>query len=100
MTDTPPPKRRFWQIHLSTAVVIMLTVGLFSALNFSETTYPDIYEVRGCGYYGWPLTAVVTNTSDGMEVYWSTILMNAAIALSVTLNVAFISEYIARRSKP
>jgi hypothetical protein len=27
MTDTPPPKRRFWQIHLSTAVVMIVVLS-------------------------------------------------------------------------
>jgi hypothetical protein len=27
MSDLPPPKRRFWQIHLSTAVVMMIVSG-------------------------------------------------------------------------
>jgi hypothetical protein len=33
MTDTPPPRRRFRQIHLSTAVVLMLTASMLLYLN-------------------------------------------------------------------
>jgi hypothetical protein len=28
MTDTPPPKRRFWQIHFSTAVICSFYIAL------------------------------------------------------------------------
>jgi hypothetical protein len=33
MSDSPPPKRRFWQIHLSTAVGLMVVAAVFIGMN-------------------------------------------------------------------
>jgi hypothetical protein len=41
---TNKPKRRFWQIHLSTAVVLMLASALLLYLNLTEHTRP--YTIR------------------------------------------------------
>ena len=48
------PKRRFWQIHLSTAIVLMVVLGLLVPLNVlphsSPSSVPFLIEI--C--YGWP----------------------------------------------
>jgi len=57
MSDKP---RRFWQIHLSTALVLMLAAGMFSGANL--TIRPRVHEFRfepSFGsmrlYRGWPI---------------------------------------------
>jgi hypothetical protein len=55
---TPPPKRPFWQIHLSTAVVMMVLSGVFIWLNASPAIqrreshdeYRVIYETSSNGF--------------------------------------------------
>lgn len=48
-----PRKRRFWQIHLSTALVLMLLASVFVYLNVrSVRPHPSMSEV------GWPHLAV------------------------------------------
>ena len=43
--DEPPKKRRFWQLHLSTAIILMLVVSASIGLNLSIR----IGQSRGCG---------------------------------------------------
>jgi len=58
------PKRRFWQIHLSTAVVMMVLAGIFVCLNLKRRF--EVTESRaghhgreesGLIEHGWPVTA-------------------------------------------
>jgi hypothetical protein len=54
MTDTPP-KRRFWQIHLSTILLMSLSAGFIGWINFKD---------RHSGYGGWPARCLWWRTSE------------------------------------
>jgi hypothetical protein len=58
-TDTPAPKRRLWQIHLRTALMISLLMGLLLFANIRATVIQD-EEVNTEMHwlYGWPFIAV------------------------------------------
>jgi hypothetical protein len=51
------PKRKVWQFHLSTAVILMFAAGILMAVNYHACTIPTednrIYFVA----HGWPLVA-------------------------------------------
>jgi hypothetical protein len=53
--DTPPKKRRFWQLHLSTAVLLVLFSGMYMGLIFSfgQGRMGSSYEC-----YGFPFPAL------------------------------------------
>ena len=105
MSDKP---RRFWQIHLSTAVLICCTLSAFVWLNLDGGysgggPNADTYT---CGF---PMKAYLWQhyNEDGVvdisewESLTESALTNSLMALSCTFNVAFISEYLIRRkSKP
>jgi hypothetical protein len=64
MSETEPPKnRRFWQLHLSTAVLLMLASGPIVWLNTSsrfaiERKYEDYCRYStGWRARGWPFSA-------------------------------------------
>jgi hypothetical protein len=51
MTDTPPTKRRFWQIHLSTAVVMMVLASLLVWANV-RVSYYLLHKIGPCNAKG------------------------------------------------
>jgi hypothetical protein len=60
MSEMEKLKRRFWQLHLSTAVVSMLLAGGFLGANLSERgplmvqISDDVEEYYYGPYRGWP----------------------------------------------
>jgi hypothetical protein len=44
-------KRRFWRIHLSTAIMLMFVMAVVLGLNFSRIKSPTSPE----RFYGWPM---------------------------------------------
>jgi len=66
---TEPPKRRSWQIHLSTAVVLMFVAGSLLAFNFQPSP------ARHATLYGFPWTLVVV--AD--EVPWIVVEQEAPV---------------------
>jgi hypothetical protein len=121
MTDTPPTKRRLWQIHLSTAVAATLLAGGFIHIN-SRVLYYDTrewvdHDGRMCSEQyeamGWPcflakrkVGFTVNYKFYGIwESHWtvsqSDCVWNAFVALSFVGIVITASEYLLRRrSKP
>jgi hypothetical protein len=87
MTDKP--KRRFWQIHLSTAVFLSLTFATLMYLNLAPTTVsymrfalhsvrdsiPSVQTTRE-EWFGWPMPFAYrisfTTTDPEMQKFWST----------------------------
>src|SRR5204863_6185967 len=67
---TPPPRKRF-QIHLSTAIVMMFVAGGFTWANFvpkrsysswingRELNWKESWAYNTTAFYGWPFSAVV-----------------------------------------
>ena len=73
---TPPPRKRF-QIHLSTAIVMMFVAGGLMWANF---THKD-------DYFGWPYpiktTLVVEQEGVKSFWYWTGLLIDLAAALTI-----------------
>jgi hypothetical protein len=125
MTDTPPSKRRFWQLHLSTAVVVTVTAGFFVGLNviplrLDPLSEPSMTQIE---QYGWPfrydarylvsgavqrdIKAATFHDDYGKSTEYvfgfdnSRLALNLAVAASICICVIVVSEYlIRRRSKP
>jgi hypothetical protein len=66
--DVPPRKRRFWQFHLSTAIVLMFIVGAYVFANSYRQalrSFIDFHEVVEFDessrpiLYGWPANFLV-----------------------------------------
>ena len=55
----PPSLRRFWQLHLSTAIVLALLSGVFLSLNVEPESLPFARLLDGLNDFesdfGWPL---------------------------------------------
>jgi len=49
-----PKKRKFWQLHLSTAVLLMFAAGGWSWLNIQESHH--LYGITGLGKVQWSAT--------------------------------------------
>jgi hypothetical protein len=118
--DRPPPKRRFWQIHLSTAVVMMVVAGFLAFLNFSKETFnlgerPYNYFRSSEQFesYGWPwkwLTRQEGTVQDfelrpmagrPWEFKLLSLTGSMVVALLMLTGTAVALEYlIRRRSKP
>jgi hypothetical protein len=59
--DEPPKKRRFWQLHLSTAIIMSVALGFVMLINIGRPSatfglYDGIQS-----WYGWPLPIYVTD---------------------------------------
>jgi hypothetical protein len=48
------PKRRFWQIHLSTAELLMFVAGALVYCNLDERQG----SLKGTNFYEWPFNAI------------------------------------------
>jgi len=93
MIDTP--KRRFWQIHLSTAVMLMFVASAMLWFNVNSNEVPQLdaenrftTEVAMISR-GWPFSALVTDPTS-YEVYWTGVLMNLLCA-GIVLSFAAVS---------
>jgi hypothetical protein len=102
---SPPPKHRFWRIHLSTAVVMMLACSILLYANsregnfmYARTTelehgveYGDFIG----SYYGWPYPCYWW--MHDRTIVEPIIAANALVALSITIAVAITCEFLVRR---
>jgi hypothetical protein len=123
MTDTPPPKRRSWQIHLSTAVVAMIVAAilLYANMRYDKVDSPlEEDSLDGSGTttlipnseyrHGWPSTALRYFYFPEQEApvhlirdrqFYRAVAINLISALSIVALLTVLSEYVARRrSKP
>jgi hypothetical protein len=70
-----PYKRRLWQIHLSTAVVVMLVAGAFIFVNCRPTLSIAVRSVRHLTFvsgkhetrYGWPSALLISQRAFSAE---------------------------------
>jgi hypothetical protein len=101
---------RWFQIHLSTAVVLMLCAGGLLWLNVEkwpnddlETTFAglDLRNETGVAYVrGWPWAWEEKTFPDfgwGTLNYWSMLALNIAVAIGVLGIVAAFCELLLRR---
>ena len=126
MTDTPPHKSRLWQVHLSTALVVTVTAGIFIGVNiiplrFDPFNDPSMH--TQVEQYGWPfrhdirylvsgavnrgMGAATFHDDDGKSIEYvfgfnkSHLALNLVVAALLLICVIVFSEYlIRRRSKP
>jgi hypothetical protein len=113
--STPPPKRRFWQIHLSTAVVACMFAGWFMHMNMGEptvvqeishgTSHPPFLVI----FPSWPKSNVwrsyAYTEADALKYMqeYSTnyVSVNIPIGVAMLMGLVAAMEYlIRRRSKP
>jgi len=100
-------KHRWFQFHLSTAVVMMLFAGLLLVANltcnlFYEWHHIDNITGQGASYYGFPLCCYSTSgLSYDPASHWNTRALyatfNLLFALGVLLGVSALSEFIIRK---
>jgi hypothetical protein len=114
MTSAPLPKRRLRQLHLSTAVVLMVTAGGFLGMNvLLHPSWPvnGNEQQRKC-MRGWPCAAYslisddLAETDNGFAgMYFESephfrfagTAFNAVALLAGLTGIAFVSEAILRR---
>lgn len=115
MTGAPPKPRPWFQLHLSTCVVLMVVAGVLAMLNFRSPHMPIWWDqdiTRRS--FGWPLEVVHT-LSDGdanrfepyrwgdsgsFEINYDAVLkicLNALLNLMIMIGAARLSEYLIRR---
>jgi hypothetical protein len=120
MTDTPPPERRFWQVHLSTVVMMTLAAGILGIANVYERRSGIAGKADVIVHYGFPLyatrtirhvngeldigddkAAALVEHLDAGGILWGGLLLNIAFGLVSVGGVAVAFEYLVRRrSKP
>ena len=113
---TPPPRKRF-QIHLSTAIVMMFVAGALIWANVSQrggrgevlqVIDQELLVVDYELYYGWPFPMVTSQGSalaSLSEMYalpeWKwhavSLTLNGVLAVAVVVFVAFLCERRIRR---
>ena len=101
---TPPPRKRF-QIHLSTAIVMMFVAGALMWANVNERASSD----KVCSLYGFPFDAnyVLLNEVDEVDgelvpvfrpyLVSIPLIENGLIALAILFAVWFLCEWLIRR---
>ena len=94
---TQPPRRRF-QIHLSTAIVMMFVVGVLTWIN-THARMP----YKCCVYaYGWPFTAIELNEPGQYDtwlhnLFYTNMGIDLAVVIVVIVSVWYIFESLIRR---
>ena len=121
MSEAEKPKRRFWQLHLSTAVLLMLVTGglMFANFQFGPELYAKLHDIPAPArnplpspkiFYrvrGWPFmsssiveaTPSQTNSYcwlDG-EAFMAGAVFNVPICILIICTFAFVCEYLIRR---
>jgi len=100
-------KRRFWQIHLSTAVVLMFVTAGFLWLNFRPRhvqwfvlRWHEKYYFEPATVIGWPrVYSGHTNTGSTLDVppLFVSVTINLTVMLVAVVIASFACEYFIRR---
>ncbi len=93
-------QRRWFQIHLSTALVLMFVAGVFLWGNSVPRHYPAGSGEDAFDAYGWPWEAFYFFT-NGYETWWNirSLLCNTAMALAAFVVSALLCELPIRRNE-
>ena len=106
MSEEERPKRKFWQFHLSTAFLMMVTASGFTWANCVRDDIRSVYlEDRPYGecYYGWPTAILYVQTDLDKErvktttVYVDGIVKNVGILILALGIVVCLNEELIRR---
>ena len=114
-----PPRRSRFQIHLSTAIVMMFAAGALIWANvrtekerydaLSIALFQPTSEYNGYELYGWPIKAIryrkgresVTGFIDerpvAIHTNYSRVLLDTLIALGILFPTWFVCEWLIRR---
>ena len=110
MSDAPK-KRPLFQIHLSTAIVLMFVAGGLVWVNcYQHSTYYVPYGGGDGGYvYGWPFTYMDVfgyedsvsraMVAEGWTIDWRGLLANVGFVLLILVLVAVSSEWLLGRNQ-
>ena len=86
-------QRRWYQIHLSTALIAMLTTAVVLGINLRATA-----DSLNTVSYGWPARVVLQFTdSDARVIYEENLFVNVLVVLLLAAAVAFAVENVVRR---
>ena len=101
-SSTPEPAekpRRWFQFHLSTAVVLMFVAAGLIWANAERTKFSLGEQI--CYFRGWPYTFDGNIQADVIHDFfrWNNVVWNIAIALLILGAVAFVCEWTARRKR-
>ena len=99
------PKRNFWQIHLSTAIALTLTIAFLLHYQMEEWHEMFVYNSGEAHIdrplYGWPMNAVVEYKyeSGRIDFYYELkgITFDLLISLIILISVTFLLEWLIRR---
>lgn len=126
MTDSPPRKRAWFQLHLSTCIVLMLAAGALVWANITHVSYEydGLSKTHGMRLKGWPLGMLVDQevrftSNDGNRPIDNRVmkplgppeagslpdgsflvrpaLLNLFVAIALLLCAAFACEWLIRR---
>jgi len=95
---TNPPRRKRFQVHLSTAVVLMFAAGGIIWGNlcaYEESVGPSMEMQPGdmCRFYGWPARAFTLNITQGFSHYDAfAATIDVVTALAILFAVWFVCE--------
>jgi hypothetical protein len=106
------PKRKFWQFHLSTALILTIAASIILLLNIRLRDTEELIDHGGGQssieqHYGWPCTVyrslpnyvlARSDVFDDLKSKWSFtgLLINATLSTSVLAIVILVSESIIR----
>jgi hypothetical protein len=98
------PKRRFWQFHLITLVLLTLAASLLVWLNLPAkrawgpaSFYYEIGWPQSVYHYPVSIGPWDVGTPDALHSVADIIFVDLGIAMSILFNVAFTCEYLIRR---
>jgi len=99
----PPPRRRRWfQIHLSTCVVLMFVAGGIVGLNVKPPFYiADISgNTRGWAVYGFPwgiYYKAFPYNPEGSYIITDNLVSDVVLALGMLVTIGVVLEWLIRR---
>ena len=97
------PQRRFWQIHLSTAIVLMFVAGGLIWINvqaINEDSEIQIFENRGWPFWVYCHIYINTDAREKLDArIWSAahVVFNVLICSVILFATAIFIEYVIHR---